>query len=142
MSHNSRVSSWAPMCALSVSIILAAVGASRLEAQTNVNALIQGTVMDPSGGVLPGATVQVRNIGTGLTRSAVTDSQGRYTATDLMIGDYEVGATLPGFQTAVHKGITLSVGSQLVVDFTLQVGSTSTTITVDVEVPPRRWSRI
>ena len=135
MSRNFKVNERAIKCALSIFILLAAAGVSRLEAQTNVNAFIQGTVMDPSGGVLPGATVQVRNIGTGLARSAVTDSQGRYTATDLPIGDYEVGATLAGFQTAVHKGITLSVGSQLVVDFTLQVGSTSTTITVDVEVP-------
>src|SRR6266704_3326758 len=135
MSRNFKVSNWALECALSAMILLATAGVSRMEAQTNVNALIQGTVMDSSGGVLPGATVQVRNIGTGLARSAVTDSQGRYTATDLLIGDYEVEATLAGFQTAVHKGITLSVGSQLVVDFTLQVGSTSTTITVDVEVP-------
>src|SRR5882672_3891908 len=104
MSHNSRVSSWAPMCALSVSIILAAAGVSRLQAQTNVNAFIQGTVMDPSGGVLPGATVQVKNIGTGLARSAVTDSQGRYTATDLQIGDYEVQAAISGFGTAIRKG--------------------------------------
>src|SRR5712691_7741834 len=103
MSRNPKVNGWDLNCVLIILITLAAAGISRLEAQTNVNALIQGTVMDPSGGVLPGATVQVRNIGTGLTRSAATDSQGRYTATDLLIGDYEVEATLAGFQTAVHK---------------------------------------
>ena len=94
MSRNFKVSDTARRGALSIFILLAAAGVSRLEAQTNVNAFIQGTVMDPSGGVLPGATVQVKNIGTGLARSAVTDSQGRYTATDLLIGDYEVEATL------------------------------------------------
>ncbi len=135
MSRNFKVSNWALECALSAMILLATAGVSRMEAQTNVNALIQGTVMDSSGGVLSGATVQVKNTGTSLTRSAVTDSQGRYTATDLMIGEYEVQATLAGFETAVYKGITLSVGSQLVVDFTLKVGSTNTTVTVDVEVP-------
>jgi len=135
MSRNFKVSNWALECALSAMILLATAGVSRMEAQTNVNALIQGTVMDSSGGVLSGATVQVKNTGTSLTRSAVTDSQGRYTATDLMIGEYEVQATLAGFETAVYKGVTLSVGSQLVVDFTLKVGSTNTTVTVDVEVP-------
>jgi hypothetical protein len=135
MSRTFNITSWVIKCTLSVFVFLAVAGISRLDAQTNVNALIQGAVTDSSGGVLAGVTIQVKNIGTGLTRSVVTDSQGRYTATDLQIGDYEVQAAISGFGTAIRKGITLSVGSQLMVDFTLQVGSTQQTVTVEAEVP-------
>src|SRR5579885_2834263 len=91
------------------------------DAQTQ-NAAISGTVSDATGAVLAGASVQVRNTGTGVTQNAVSDEQGRYRTADLQIGEYEVQASREGFQTVVHKGVTLTVGSQLVVDFSLPVG--------------------
>ena len=60
-----------------------------------------------------------------------SDAQGRYRVPDLIIGEYEVQASKPGFQTAVHKGITLTVGSDPVVDFSLPVGQAQQTITVE-----------
>ncbi|HEY7388376.1 MAG TPA: TonB-dependent receptor [Bryobacteraceae bacterium] len=104
-----------------------------LDAQTQ-NAAISGTVSDATGAVLAGASVQVRNAGTGVTQNVVSDEQGRYRAADLQIGEYEVQASRMGFQTVVHKGITLTVGSQLVVDFSLPVGQAQQTVTVQGEV--------
>jgi hypothetical protein len=122
-------------CALAAFLILAIADAGSLRAQTNVNALIRGTVTDISGGVIAGAAIRITNTGTGAARTVMTDGQGRYTVSDLPIGDYEVQSSASGFQTAVHKGITLAVGSQIVVDFTLQVGQTQQTVTVEGEVP-------
>src|SRR5947207_2018027 len=108
--------------------------AGRLEAQA-VRATILGVVRDSSGAPMPGATVEVRNVGTGAARSVVTNDLGRYNTPDLAIGTYEVQASLSGFQRVVHKGITLRVGSQNVVDFTLPIGQIEETVTVTGESP-------
>ena len=113
--------------------LLALIWATRLDAQTQ-NAAISGTVTDPTGAVLAGAAVQARNVGTGISQSSMSDEQGRFRMPDLQIGEYEVQASRSGFQTVVHKGITLNVGGQLVVDFTLPVGQAQQTVTVQGEV--------
>jgi len=94
-------------------------------------ATISGIVTDTSGAAVTGAKVDVRNIGTGAVQSAATDGQGRYTVPDLAIGDYEVQASQAGFQTVVRKGITLTVGSQVAVDFSVPVGQAQQTVTVE-----------
>src|SRR3989441_2298737 len=108
--------------------------ATRLEAQA-VRATILGVVRDSTGAAIPGATVEVRNVGTGVARSVVTGDLGRYNAPDLAIGTYEVQASLPGFQKVVRKGITFRVGSENVVDFTLPLGRVEETVTVTGESP-------
>jgi len=87
-----------------------------------------------SGAAIANATVQVKNVGTGVTQTAMTDAQGRFRAPELVIGNYEVQASQPGFQTVVHRGITLTVGSEPVVDFSLPVGQAQQTVTVEGEV--------
>jgi hypothetical protein len=118
---------------ISVLLSIATTGLSRLDAQAS-NATIGGTVTDSSGATIAGAAIQVRNVGTGIAQATTSDQQGRYRVPDLVIGDYEVQATNPGFQTVVHKGITLSVGSSPVVDFSLPVGQAQQTVTVEAEV--------
>jgi hypothetical protein len=113
--------------------LLSAAGVTRLAAQVET-ATISGTATDSSGAALVGATVQARNVGTNITQSAVTDPAGRYRISDLPIGNYEVQTSLSGFQTVVHKGITLTVGANLVVDFSLPVGEVSQTVSVEGEV--------
>jgi hypothetical protein len=99
-----------------------------------VSGLITGTVTDPSGAVLPGATIQVRNVETGVTRTVVSNEQGRYTVPDLIVGTYEIQATMSGFQTLVIQGIPLSVGAQRVQDLALEIGQAQQTITVEGRV--------
>src|SRR5438094_8094561 len=97
-------------------------------------AAVVGTVNDTSGAAIPGASVDVKNTGTGAVRKTVTDEQGRFRVVDLLIGEYEVQASHPGFQTILRKGILLTVGSDPVVDFSLPVGQAPETVTVQGEV--------
>src|SRR5215831_7033873 len=97
-------------------------------------AAILGTVSDPTAAVIGGAQVQLKNTGTGLTLSSVADEQGRYRFPELPIGEYEVQASEPGFQTVVHRGIMVTVGSNPVVDFRLPVGQSAETVQVAADV--------
>ena len=78
-----------PMKTSSRIIILAAVmmlAAGNLHAQ-GATAAISGTVLDPTGAAIPGASITVRNVGTAFTRSVISDDQGRYVAPELPIGN-------------------------------------------------------
>jgi len=94
-------------------------------------ATILGTVTDTSGAAIPDASVQARNVGTGQMLNATADAQGRYRMPDLAVGDYEIQAAKPGFSTVVRKGVTLTVGGQVVADFSLGVGEQQQTVTVE-----------
>jgi len=96
---------------------------------------LSGVVRDQSQAVLPGSTVTIRNVGTGMTRKVAADEQGRYRVPQLPLGDYEVEAEMAGFQTEVRRGITLTVGREAVVDFTLGVGQITERIVVTGEAP-------
>ncbi len=109
------------------------LGAAHLQGQAST-ATIVGTVTDPSGAAISGAAVEVKNTGTGIVRSTTADSQGRYGVPDLIIGNYEVQASSTGFQAVNRTGITLTVGSEPVVDFNLQVGQAQQAVTVEGEV--------
>src|SRR5260370_39279020 len=90
-------------------------------------------VKDTSGAVVPGATVAAKNVETGISRSAITDEQGRYQFPNLSVGGYEVQVSLSGFQTEVRRGVELTVGRQAVVNFALQVGQVAERVEVTVE---------
>ena len=98
-------------------------------------ATIFGTVADSTGAVIPGATVTLRHVDTGSSRTVSTGADGRYTVSQLSVGSYEVIAESAGFQTIVRTGITLTVGREFVVDFALQVGAVAERITVTGEAP-------
>ena len=101
-------------------------------AQTTTG-IISGTVQDETGGIIPGVDVNVTNVGTGVARTVVSDDLGRYRVAQLPPGDYEVQASLVGFQTVVRSGITLTVGRHADVDVTLNVGSIAEVVTVSGE---------
>ncbi len=127
-----RASHRVVICVLSA-LLLLAVGARQLHAQA-VSGNISGTVTDASGAVIAGANVQVKNTGTGVTQTTTSNSQGRYNVPDLTVGTYDVQASNSGFQTVVHAGINLTVGSQLAIDFSLPVGQAQQTVTVETSV--------
>lgn len=114
-------------------LFVVVLGAAHLQGQAST-ATIVGTVTDPSGAAISGAAVEVKNTGTGIVRSTTADSQGRYRVPDLIIGNYEVQASSTGFQAVNRTGITLTVGSEPVVDFNLQVGQAQQAVTVEGEV--------
>lgn len=96
---------------------------------------ISGTAKDEQGGILPGVAITVKHVDTGMTRTAVTDQEGRYVVPNLPLGDYEVQAELGGFQTAIRSGLKLTVGREAVVDFTLKLGEMTEKIVVTGEAP-------
>lgn len=109
------------------------ISVPRLAGQ-GATATILGTVTDSSGAAIPDASVQVENVGTGAAQSTASDAEGRYRVADLPVGNYQVQASKMGFSTAVHMGITLTVGAQSVVDFSLPVGQQAQTVTVEGQV--------
>ena len=91
---------------------------------------IQGSVIDPSGAMLPGVTVVVKHGQTGRTREAVTNESGRYAVRSLQPGSYEVTFTLAGFQPTTIKGIELHVNDRLDINGKLGVGGVTETVEV------------
>lgn len=110
-------------------------------AQGQVLGSIQGKVVDPDGGALPGATVEVSNTQTGETRVVVTNEQGFYKARSLQSGIYTLTASLDGFQTTRRERVQLLVGQTLDVNFELGVEDVSEVITVTSEAPLVETSR-
>ena len=96
---------------------------------------ISGTVSDSTGAVIPGATVNVRNTDTGISRTVTANAAGYFLVPQLALGSYEITAESAGFQTVVRSGITLTMGREAAVNFTLQVGAVAERITVTGEAP-------
>lgn len=110
--------------------------AGGLPLRAQVSAALSGTVTDPSGALVQGATVTVKDIDTGATRSAITDGSGHYQASALPVGQYEIRAGKPGFTTVLRTGIRLVVGQNATVDLRLQVGDTNQQVTVNADAAP------
>jgi hypothetical protein len=92
-----------------------------------------GVVKDAQGGVLPGATVTITEVGTNLTREAATDAQGAYNFVNVLPGRYNVKVTMSSFREAVRTGVPVTVGQISRVDVTLEVGALTETVTVQSE---------
>src|SRR3989454_12683836 len=79
----------------------------------NTAGTILGAVSDGSGARLPGVTVTITHLDTGIVRSVTTHEGGRYRAPGFGLGNYEVKAELTGFRTAVRMGIQLTVSAEV-----------------------------
>jgi hypothetical protein len=96
-------------------------------------ATLSGVVSDQSGGSVPGATVTIRNVDTGAMRTAVTDPDGRYRASALEPGTYEVTVELQGFQKTRRDAVQLSIGQNAGLDLVLSIGKVEDVVTVTGE---------
>jgi hypothetical protein len=94
---------------------------------------IQGSVADPTGAAIPGATVTLLRTATQVTHTGSTDSGGLFTFPNLEIGTYTLTVTAPGFETYVSKNNTLEVGSSIAINAKLPVGKAETHIEVTSE---------
>ena len=112
---------------LALFLILGLTGS--LHAQTLVGQ-IAGTVTDQTGGVIPGASVTVTNVGTQNVRTATTEESGFFVVTNLPIGSYSIAVTKDGFRGETRSGIGISSDAKLTANFALQVGSTTESVTV------------
>lgn len=101
-------------------------------------ATITGTVNDPNGAVVPGATVTVKSLATNIASVATTNSSGAFTVPLLTPGDYSVTVVGDGFKTATREKVTLAVGDRATVDFTLEIGTAAeVNIVADAELLER-----
>jgi hypothetical protein len=95
---------------------------------------ISGTVADSGGGVLPGATVIIRNVGTNQTRETVTGGEGAFIFPDLLAGTYDLTISVEGFKTYEQRGIVLGATERVALrQIALEVGALAETVTVRSE---------
>jgi hypothetical protein len=116
---------------LALGLLLALAFAVRAEAQTQITTgVIQGTVQDEQGGAVPGTSVEVKNVGTNLTRTLTTDDGGRFVFLQLPPGRYTLTASKQGFATLQQEEFTLTVGQAANLDLRMKVSGVAETITV------------
>jgi outer membrane receptor protein involved in Fe transport len=100
-------------------------------AQTQITTgVIQGTVNDPTGALVPGAEVEVRNLDTNFRRTQTTGEDGRFVFLQLPPGRYTATFTKQGFATLVQDGIVLTVGQAVILNPAMKVSGTEETVTV------------
>ncbi len=116
-------------------VFITAIGGKCLHAPIGTTGTFSGVVRDASGAVIPGATVASKHSATGTSHSATTDAQGRYQISLLPPGEYRLEASQSGFRSKVNTGLVLTVGKNQEVNFTLEVGQVSETVTVEGGAP-------
>jgi hypothetical protein len=107
--------------------------ATSLSAQST--ATLSGTIADPTGAVVPNATVLIHSLGTGADRSTQSDQDGNFTAPSLQPGDYSITVTAQGFAKFVVQSITLPVDGHIAVNPKLTLASTGEVVEVQGTTP-------
>src|SRR3954462_13959034 len=110
-----------------LAVVLAPLAAA---AQTVAVAQLSGTILDESGGALPGVEVTITQTDTGMTRFVITGEKGDYVFTNLPVGPYKLSSKLSGFSTFLQTGIVLVVGDARSVNVSMKVGGLTETVTV------------
>src|SRR5271165_3062150 len=91
---------------------------------------IIGTVLDPSGAAVSGATVTAQDLGTGVKATAKTNSTGTYRIDHLIVGSYSVSATAPGFSTQSLDQVAIELNKTTTINIKMQVGNVSTVVEI------------
>ena len=115
--------------AMSLAVLLLPAGA---RAQTSTGKIV-GVVQDTSGGVLPGVSIVVRNVGTGAARDTVSDDRGQFEISNLAPGRYQLEAELQGFRKFSQGPVTVQVNQETRVNASLSVGALQETVNVTAE---------
>ena len=100
-----------------------------------VSGSITGSVTDPSGGVVAGASVKAVNTATGVESAASSNNSGYFNVPNLIAGTYRVDVSAPGFKTLTRPGVQLDIGAVLSLEFQLEVGSVQEKLVVTGEAP-------
>src|SRR6266700_7976968 len=108
-----------------IALILAVLLAAPFADAQSTGGRIRGTITDPSGGAVVGATVSLLNEATHATREAQTGANGEYIFLEVPVGTYEVDAASQGFKKYARKGIPLDLNEVITVDIAFQVGGST-----------------
>ena len=114
-------------------VVFLLVGA--LSSQAQFSSILEGTITDPAGAVIPAVEVVVEDIDTGTIRTVETSGAGRYRATALAASSYRVTVSTEGFQTYVQQRVTLEVAQTTTLNIQLELGATTETVSVTSEAP-------
>jgi hypothetical protein len=117
-------------------LLITLVTLKSLPASAQTTATLSGRIVDETAGVIAGASVSIRQAGTGFERSTTTDAQGRYVFASLPPGSYTMRAELIGFKPLVRTGLTLTIGQAAVADLAMALGTINETITIVNDAPP------
>ena len=109
------------------------LGLPGIVAAQSVRGVLAGTVTDPSGAAIAGATITAKNHDTGVITTTVSTSAGVYRFPELPLGTYDVTATAPGFKSAVLTGVVVQIQNVSALNIALQVGTQTESITVDAQ---------
>ena len=104
-------------------------------AQT-VTGAVRGTITDPSGAIVSGATVTATNTATGVQTTATTNQAGEYSIRFLQIGSYKLAVQASGFETADYGPFSLEIDQMAKIDIPLHIGSASTSVEVSSQAQP------
>ena len=96
---------------------------------------IAGVLKDPSGAVVPGGRITIKDFDSGRAASAVTDREGRFAFQRVAVGRYRASAACSGFATSVRNDVTVAAGRVTVVDFELSIGASTTVVRVTEPAP-------
>src|SRR4051812_37144114 len=122
------IKSYLAVGALAVATILSL--ANPLYAQRSDRGTITGVVTDSTGSALVGATVKIKNLGTGVETALTTNASGSYSSPLLILGSYSITVDHPGFKTSVSSGIVITGAETVRQDVALAVGSTTESVEV------------
>jgi hypothetical protein len=118
-------------CAVLICLLFLLASSSSILAQSASTGALQGTVTDPSGGVISGAAVTATNLATGQARGATTDGNGSYRFSLLPPGNYDVKFSASGFKTAEVPSVTVNVTETPVLNRSLEIGAQTQEVTVE-----------
>ena len=121
-----------PTVVLALAVLLVT---SALSAAQSTSATVSGSVLDEQKAALPGATVTVRNLDSGQSRSTTTDERGTFRLVGLPPGRYEITADLSGFGRLVRSDLVLTVAQEVTLALTLRVAALEEAVTVTGELP-------
>src|SRR5258707_1167116 len=125
-----------PESCVAIAAVLAIVcGAATPCMAQEARATLSGTITDPSGSAVVGASVHITNTETGVTMSAPSNEVGQYRLLFVNPGTYRLSVEMSGFRTFVREGILLTLGEAATLDVALQVGTQSETVTVAATAP-------
>jgi hypothetical protein len=121
---SSRTIAWkCAKCLVAAGVLLLGILISVPVGAQVAGGALSGTISDPSGAGIPQARIVIRNVATGVERTVTTNTDGFYTAPNLLPGEYQVTLEAKGFNTETRTGITMTVGAQRTFDLALQIGT-------------------
>jgi hypothetical protein len=127
--HSVTFTGWLKSFGIALFVILAI--ALPVASQTQMTTgTIQGTVSDTNGAIVPGASIEIKNLDTNLSKTLTTDDGGRFVALALQPGRYSITVSKQGFATAVAESLDLTVGQALNLPVTMKISQVQERVTI------------